>query len=102
LPIDEATSDKVEAATNRIDTFEAQLLKKQLIAAHYGSQQEPLGLPKLTSGIVDADHFLAEPGGHLLLEDEDEAEIEALIKQRVKQGSGREYEAIVKKDIVNY
>jgi hypothetical protein len=49
---------------------------------------------------VDADHFLAEPGH--LLEDEDEAEIEALIKQRVKQGSGREYEAIIKKDIVNY
>jgi hypothetical protein len=36
------------------------------------------------------------------LEDEDEEEIEALIKQRVKEGAGREYEAIVKKDIVNY
>ena len=40
MPIDEATSDKVEAATNRIDNFEAQILKKQLIAAQYGSQQE--------------------------------------------------------------
>ena len=36
------------------------------------------------------------------MEDEDQEEVEAFIKKRVKQGSGRDYEAIVKKDIVNY
>lgn len=33
---------------------------------------------------------------------EDEDEVEAFIKKRVKEGSGRDYESIVKKDIVNY
>ena len=35
-------------------------------------------------------------------EGEDEAEVEAWIKKRVKAGSGRDYEAIIKKDIVQY
>lgn len=48
--------------------------------------------------IVDEDRndFLQEAS------DEDEAEIEALIKKRVKEGSGRDYESIIKKDIVAY
>ena len=33
---------------------------------------------------------------------EEEEEVEAFIKKRVKEGSGRDYESIVKKDIVNY
>jgi hypothetical protein len=33
---------------------------------------------------------------------EDEEEVEALIKKRVKEGAGRDYDSIVKKDIVNY
>ena len=33
---------------------------------------------------------------------EEEEEEEAFIKKRVKEGSGRDYESIVKRDIVNY
>jgi len=33
---------------------------------------------------------------------EEEEEVEAFIKKRVKEGSGRDYESIVKRDIVNY
>ena len=34
--------------------------------------------------------------------EEDREEVEKLIKQRVKQGTGRDYEAIIKKDLVAY
>ena len=33
---------------------------------------------------------------------EEEEEVEAFIKKRVKEGSGRDYESIVKRDIINY
>ncbi len=33
---------------------------------------------------------------------EEEEEVEAFIKKRVKEGSGRDYETIVKRDLVNY
>ena len=53
----------------------------------------------LTRGILDADtaHIEHEQAGS-----EEDEEIEAFIKKRVKEGTGRDYDAIVKKDIVNY
>lgn len=33
---------------------------------------------------------------------EEEEEVEAFIKKRVKEGAGRDYDSIVKRDIVNY
>lgn len=40
--------------------------------------------------------------GEVEEEGEDGEEVEAWIKKRVKEGSGRDYEAIIKKDIVQY
>lgn len=33
---------------------------------------------------------------------EEEEEVEAFIKKRVKEGAGRDYDSIVKRDIINY
>ena len=33
---------------------------------------------------------------------EDREEVDAFIKARIKQGSGKDYETLVKRDIVNY
>lgn len=33
---------------------------------------------------------------------EDEEEVEALIKKRVKEGAGRDYDTIVRRDVINY
>ena len=33
---------------------------------------------------------------------EDEEEVEAFIKKRVKEGAGKDYETIVKRDVINY
>jgi hypothetical protein len=35
-------------------------------------------------------------------DEEDDEEVDAYIKKRVKEGSGKDYETIVKRDIVNY
>jgi hypothetical protein len=43
------------------------------------------------NSIVDEDHLMTMEEG------EDEDEVEALIRKRVKQGTGREYESIVQK-----
>ena len=50
---------------------------------------------------MDSDHFMITEVNNIQ-EDEDEEEIEELIKKRVKEGAGREYESIVKRDLVNY
>jgi inorganic pyrophosphatase/exopolyphosphatase len=59
----------------------------------------PTKLKPLARGIFDADtaHIELEQAGS-----EEDEEIEDFIKKRVKQGTGRDYDAIVKKDIVNY
>lgn len=35
-------------------------------------------------------------------QDEEDEEVEALIKKRVKEGAGRDYDSIVKKDMVAF
>lgn len=35
-------------------------------------------------------------------DDEDQEEVEALIKKRVKEGAGRDYDTIVKREVASY
>lgn len=101
IPFDESTSggkfskDQIHGLTNRMDSLEAQMLKTQLIKERYQTS-ESKKLPSLSQGIIDSDH------ANHIEEEEDEEEVEAFIKKRVKEGAGRDYEAIVKKDIVSY
>lgn len=50
------------------------------------------------SNLVDMDMIMNN------LEDsqEEDAEVEAFIKKQIKDGSGRDYETIIKKDLVSY
>lgn len=59
------------------------------------SNRRAAGLIDLDAGIYN-DELMSNAS-----EDEKE-EIEAFIKKRVKEGSGRDYESIVKKDIITY
>eukprot|EP00347_Sterkiella_histriomuscorum_P012621 403367867 len=100
-------------------TFEAQLLKRQLIRDQYESARDQMKVEfdrsrqrqgkmlfdlddsttnqPLSNGLNQDD--LASQEG---TDQEEKEEIEALIKKRVKEGSGRDYEHIIKKDVQYY
>jgi len=55
----------------------------------------------MKTGVVDLDADLFED--EIMSEnDGNNEELEALIKQRVKEGSGKDYESIIKKDVTVY
>ncbi len=58
----------------------------------------------MSSGIIDVDNDSHYHDQLMSGNDsgEDMEEVEALIKQRIKQGSGRDYDSIIKKDLIAY
>ena len=55
---------------------------------------------KIIADYSGDDGFMNISGGEE--NEEDQEEMEAFIKKRVKAGTGRDYDTIVKKDVVNY
>lgn len=76
----------------QIHSVEAQWLKTKILKERYGDGEPtvPVGAP-MSSNIKDIDAG-----------SEDEEEVEAFIKKRVKEGSGKEYDQIVRKELVAY
>ena len=75
-----------------MNQVEASLLRNKILKNRYSS--EPLEEDvNRTNNIKDID---------MLDEEDDEEEVEAFIKKRVKEGSGKEYDQIIRKDVVAY
>lgn len=70
---------------------EAQWLKSKILKERYGDTPQSVQTGTSSSNVKDMDAG-----------SEDEEEVEAFIKKRVKEGSGKEYDQIVRKELITY
>jgi len=76
----------------QMHSVEAQWLKSKILKERYGET------PAVTAPATSSNNIKDMDAG----DSEDEEEVEAFIKKRVKEGSGKEYDQIVRKEVVAY
>ncbi|CDW84174.1 UNKNOWN [Stylonychia lemnae] len=117
VPFDESTSggvfarDQIHSINNRMDNLEAHIIQRQIIKEQYSinrnKMQDAFDMSRQkfirpSNGIIDLDHGMFDDELISNASEEEKDELEKLIKRTVKSGSGRDYDSIIKKDVMAY
>ena len=94
IPLDDRQQASDQSNAN-MSSIEGHWLQSQIIKDRYAITISKSAMGgQAASSIVDVDQIYSDQ--------EDQEEVEAFIKKRVKEGSGKDYEEIVRRDMVAY